>query len=115
MAISEESRHQLYQRLEEALGHDEATVLMEHLPPVGWADVATRRDLDALEDRIGLRFANVDQRLDGIDRRLDGFDRRFEHIETSIRQLGSDLRVWMLGVMAMIVAFAGTVIAAIKL
>ena len=108
MAISEESRHQLYQRLEEALGHDEATVLMEHLPPVGWADVATRRDLDALEDRIGLRFANVDQRLDGIDR-------RFEHIESSIRQLGSDLRVWMLGVMAMIVAFAGTVIAAIKL
>ena len=48
MAISEESRHHLYQRLEEVLGVDDAATLMEHLPPVGWADVATKRDLDAL-------------------------------------------------------------------
>jgi len=52
MAISEETRHQLYRRLEEVLGPGEATTLMEHLPPVGWADVATRRDLDALEARV---------------------------------------------------------------
>ena len=48
MTISEESRHRLYLRLEEVLGSEEATVLMEHLPPVGWADVATKRDLDYL-------------------------------------------------------------------
>jgi hypothetical protein len=48
MAISEESRHHLYVRLEKVLGAEEATTLMEHLPPVGWADVATKRDLDAL-------------------------------------------------------------------
>jgi hypothetical protein len=48
LAITEENRHQLYRRLEEVLGHDEATVMMEHLPPVGWAEVATKRDLDAL-------------------------------------------------------------------
>src|SRR2546428_6175236 len=46
MTISEESRHRLYLRLEEVLGPEEASVLMEHLPPVGWADVATKRDLD---------------------------------------------------------------------
>ena len=39
VAISEESRHRLYQRLEQVLGPDEATVLMEHLPPAGWAAV----------------------------------------------------------------------------
>lgn len=49
MAISEESRHHLYQRLETVLGANEAATLMEHLPPVGWADVATKRDLDALQ------------------------------------------------------------------
>ena len=38
MAIDERSRHELFVRLEEVLGEEHATVLMEHLPPVGWAD-----------------------------------------------------------------------------
>ena len=44
MAIDERTRHQLYLRLEEVLGDEEANTLMEHLPPVGWADVATKQD-----------------------------------------------------------------------
>lgn len=48
MAITEESRFQLHQRLTDVLGEDHATTLMEHLPPIGWADVATKRDLDHL-------------------------------------------------------------------
>jgi hypothetical protein len=46
MTIDERARHQMYLKLEEILGPDEATTLMEHLPPLGWADVATKRDLD---------------------------------------------------------------------
>jgi hypothetical protein len=46
MAITEEARHQLYLRLEAALGREEATTFMEHMPPVGWADVATKHDLE---------------------------------------------------------------------
>ncbi|HVX19146.1 MAG TPA: hypothetical protein VHA73_14035 [Acidimicrobiales bacterium] len=52
----ERSRHQLYVTLEEHLGAHEADTLMELLPPVGWADVATKHDLHALEQRIDLRF-----------------------------------------------------------
>lgn len=52
MAIDERGRHQLYQKLEEVLGTDEATVLMEHLPPVGWADVATKSDLEHLRSDV---------------------------------------------------------------
>ena len=48
MAISEESRHEMYVKLEEVLGARVAATVMEHLPPVGWADVATKRDLDLL-------------------------------------------------------------------
>ena len=48
MAIDERARHQLYLRLEEHLGAEAATTLMEHLPPTDWADVATKRDLDQL-------------------------------------------------------------------
>ena len=46
MAITEQQRHQLFTKLEELIGIEEATTLMEHLPPVGWADVATKSDLD---------------------------------------------------------------------
>lgn len=52
MAIDERSRHELFTRLEEVPREEHATVLMEHLPPVGWADVATKRDLEHLEARI---------------------------------------------------------------
>lgn len=48
MAIDERARHQLYIRLEEHLGTEAASTLMEHLPPTGWAEVATKRDLDQL-------------------------------------------------------------------
>ena len=48
MALDEASRHSLYIKLEEVLGTEEASTLMEHLPPVGWADVATKQDLEHL-------------------------------------------------------------------
>jgi len=48
MAIDERSRHDLYQRLEQVLGTQQADTMMELLPPVGWADVATKQDLDLL-------------------------------------------------------------------
>jgi hypothetical protein len=63
MAITEKSRHELYQRLEKILGPEEATTLMEHLPPVGWADVATKADLHQLETRLDLKFEALEARL----------------------------------------------------
>ena len=40
MSISEADRHQLIRLLSEAITPKGAALLMEHLPPVGWADVA---------------------------------------------------------------------------
>ncbi len=66
MSITEESRHLLFQALEAALGRAQAVTLMEHLPPVGWADVATKRDLDHLETtlRTEMRAGLAETRAD---------------------------------------------------
>jgi hypothetical protein len=57
MTISDQSRYDLHQRLAQVLGVDEAATLMAHLPPVGWADVATRRDLDQLGRELRAEMA----------------------------------------------------------
>ena len=56
MAIDERSRHEMYLGLEQLLGPQVADALMAHLPPVGWAEIATKHDLAALEDRLELRM-----------------------------------------------------------
>ncbi len=86
MVVDERSRHQLYRRLEEVLGPDAATTLIEHLPPVGWADVATRHDLAGLEQRIELRFTHVEERL---DERFNAVNERMDHLITAA---AADLR-----------------------
>jgi hypothetical protein len=45
---TETGRHRLYETVKEAWGEDNATELMSYLPPVGWADVATKHDVQAL-------------------------------------------------------------------
>lgn len=56
MTIDERSRHQRYRKLEQVLGSEEADTLMGHLPPVGWADVATKRDLKSLKNELLATF-----------------------------------------------------------
>ena len=70
MVLDERARHELFLRLEEVLGPERAATLMELLPPVGWADVATKRDLDALEERMNLRFELVNQRFEASEQKL---------------------------------------------
>lgn len=52
MTVDERSRHQLYRKLDELMGAEEATTLMALLPPVGWADVATKQDLTVLRANL---------------------------------------------------------------
>ncbi|HEX2030287.1 MAG TPA: hypothetical protein VHL78_02645 [Actinomycetota bacterium] len=52
MALDEGSRHRLYRRLQEVLGDEEATTLMEHLPPGGASRVATKEDLQTLKHEL---------------------------------------------------------------
>ena len=109
--LDERARHERYRAFEELLGTDEhrprgspatrqrlvvarvlaaqsvltgADTLMTRLPPVGWADAATKDDLRQLEARLELR----------VDARVDGQDARFSQLETRLAQLdaGVDAR-----------------------
>jgi len=71
MSIDERRRHALYERLEGVLDTEHADTLMELLPPVGWADVATKQDLAALEQRMDLRFEAIDLRFEALENRFD--------------------------------------------
>jgi hypothetical protein len=73
MAVDERRRQQMDRKLEEVLGPDEASTLMEHLPPVGWSDVARKSDLETLADRLSDRFeAKLESRLNSQTKTLVG-------------------------------------------
>jgi hypothetical protein len=102
MSIDEQSRHQLYRRLEEILGPGPAATLMEHLPPVGWADVATKRDLDALEARLEGK----------LDRELGHVWHEFGRVHADIASWG---RTIVLANIAMVIAAVGLAFGAARL
>jgi len=52
MSITEASRFQLRTAIGQILDEEAADTLMELLPPVGWADVATKTDLQHLRDEL---------------------------------------------------------------
>ena len=78
MVITDAERHRLHSKLDEVLGEEDAAVLISHLPPSGWSDVARTRDLDQLEARLDGRIDRLDGRVDRLEARMD---HRFELIE----------------------------------
>jgi hypothetical protein len=75
MSVDERRRLQLADAAKRALGDDAGITLMEMLPPVGWADVATKQDLLVVRGDIDL----LRRDLGLLEERLEAhFDARFE-------------------------------------
>ena len=75
MAVDERARHELFLRVERELGPEAAETLMEMLPPVGWADVATKQDLVLLKADVQTGFQQLEERM----------NLRFEVLEHGLR------------------------------
>ena len=108
MVLDERSRHQLYLRLEQVLGPEAATTLMEHLPPVGWADVATKHDLDALEQRMDMRFTALEER---VDLRLEALEHKLlaafrGELQTALTAQGRQMAITLAGTAGALSALA---------
>jgi hypothetical protein len=113
MTVDERNRLQLAEAAKRILGDDEGITLMELLPPVGWADVATKQDLAALEGRIDARFDRVDARFASLDQRFELMEHKVLGImERELRQL-----TWRLFAIygATMTAMVGAVVAVAKL
>jgi uncharacterized protein YeaO (DUF488 family) len=125
MTNDERSRHALYLKLEEVLGSEDAEVLMEHLPPVGWADVATKRDLDQLavatKRELDHLAATTRKDLAHLGERFDAkLDATEQRVLATIRQelttqITNQTRALMLTFSATLVSVAGVAFAAAKL
>ena len=71
MTITDDARSDLYQRLKETMGDRPAGTLMAHLPPVGWADVATKQDLVLLKQDIAYLRETMATKADLADLRSE--------------------------------------------
>jgi hypothetical protein len=90
MSVDEGRRLLLHDAARGGWGADAALVLMEMLPPTGWGDVATRQQLEAVEDRLDSKIDALADRLDGkIDALADRLDGKIDH---EVGGLRSDMR-----------------------
>jgi hypothetical protein len=86
MSVTEYERNHLFAWFEEHMGKERAATMMNLLPPVGWGDVATKRDLDVLADRLDTKIDAVAERLDSkidavaarLDSKIDGIAERLD-------------------------------------
>jgi hypothetical protein len=72
MEISEHVRLEMHLKLRDVLGEKVGDMLMQHLPPSGWSDVARKSDVDLLSSEIRHLAQSIDTRFTHVDTRLRG-------------------------------------------
>jgi hypothetical protein len=69
---ADDERRELFDVLEPRLGSRGAALLMANLPPVGWAELATKTDLGALRSELIGEMAKVEAKVDTFRAELKG-------------------------------------------
>ena len=59
MPSNDDDRRELFDLLESGLGSRTAALLMAHLPPVGWAELATKSDVASLRSELKGEMAEL--------------------------------------------------------
>jgi hypothetical protein len=109
--------------------------MMNLLSPVGWGDVATRRDVELLEERLDHKidssFTSLDHRIDSVadrlDRTIDLIDARLEAMTETMTGMATKADViescvelqrtqvtWIFAAQATVVAAVGLLIAYLR-
>ena len=91
--LSERRRHQLYEEAKQVLSVESADELMSYLPPVGWADVATKSDV-----------AMIRVEMDAMRTELRG------EFRLEIADLKSDLQRWTITTLFAMTGLFGAIV-----
>ena len=91
MSSGEADRLTLHQTLRGLMPENVADILMAHLPPVGWSNVATKDDINLLRVEMNQRFTLVDEKFKQIDPRFTTIDERFRQIDARLDQTDARL------------------------
>lgn len=71
MAIDEARRHELHETARRVLGAEAGDTLMALIPPVGWAEVATKHDVDRALQMLAVELrATVVDTVRGAEHRI---------------------------------------------
>jgi hypothetical protein len=99
MAVDETRRYELHEAARRALGDTPGDTLMEMLPPVGWADVATKQDVVLLKRDIDLLKRDFELQMAALRSEMQAMVLASEH----------RIIIWMVTTMAAGLAIAVTV------
>jgi hypothetical protein len=90
MAIREADRLFMHEGLRECMTEKVADLLMEHLPPTGWADVARVQDLNQLEKNTDIQFVAVRSQIASLEKTMNT---KFESVDTRFDNLTQMMNV----------------------
>lgn len=104
----------LYDQAVSAMGSEAAEVLMEHLPPAGWGELATQAELRRVETSLNERIDHLEQVLRA-DMATLGANLRTE-LATAMsgvdRRVVVQTRTLMMGMIGMVLSTFGAVFGA---
>ena len=107
MTVTEQERHDLYERLQEKLGMPEAETMMQYLPTAGFADLATKSDVLAVKvdlDRVEASLrAEMRHGFQASDLKMEAMEHR---ILGTMRQ---EMRNQLLAMVGIAIALAGLI------
>ena len=88
---------------------------MTYMPLEAGSDLATKRDLDALEARLDERFAHIDSRFAHIDGRFEVLDQRLFSLHESLTNQYKSYSITMVGGMSALTAIYAGLLAILAL
>ena len=114
--FNDEDRRYVYETLEANMGRRMAELVMGHLPPAGWADLATRTDLAALGSELRGEMAEVRGEMAQLRGELKG---EMAELRGEVAELRGEMRSMLPKLIAANIAsgvgVAGLVLAAVSI